>query len=244
MPDSKSLAQNHTAILKTLNISAATLNRWVFAAPMLLLIPAVQLQARVSKLSVVLAEQGQQLVDMLAAEQAAAAAAVQDITAAGAEAGSGVAAAAADGQGPGMLSSSSSCSSNTWVSVARDPLQVLAYVSKDPRVLLLSPKELSSKLSQVSNELGLGARQAAWLVMSHPSYLAMEAGLVTNWMDDVRQLADMTLLQAKRLASCPQVSCTAVSHYVIIYLRVPFSGDSVRLPTVSIVCCFGGDMPN
>jgi hypothetical protein len=251
MPDSKTLAANHADIAKTLDVSPSTLGRWVFAAPMLLLVPAAQLRKRLDVLSTEMASIGQQLGDMLAAEDAAAAAAAAAGTSAAAAGAAAAAAAAAGtvsagesgagginmlaaeqaaalaaaatataadaastGNGNGSSSSSSgSLSENSssvgalgpWLPVAHEPLQVLAYVSKDPRVLLLNPEEIRKKRSQLSNELGLGLWLASWLVVSHPSYMAMEPGLATQWMDDVRHLTGMMLLQAKRLAACPQV---------------------------------------
>ena len=58
---------------------------------------------------------------------------------------------------------------------------------------------------QVSKELGCGLEAAAWLALQHPSYLAMEPGLASGWMDHVRHVAGVTLQHAKRLAACPQV---------------------------------------
>jgi len=224
MPSSKTLTENHAAILQAFNIAPSTLNRWVFAAPMLLLVPAAQLQKRLAKLGSVLGQQAKELVAMAATEDpaghlAAAGAGAQldpavDAGPAPTISGSSDSSDSSDNDDDdtSMSSSESSCaagstssSSIPWVSAAHDALQLLAYVSKDPRVLLLSPQEMSQKLRRVSNELGLGRWMTAWLMMSHPSYMAIESGLLTSWMHDVRHLTDVTTLQAKRLAACPQV---------------------------------------
>ncbi|WIA41361.1 hypothetical protein OEZ86_004953 [Tetradesmus obliquus] len=57
MPSSLTLSQNHSAAVEALNISAATFNSWVCAAPLLLLVPAAQLQNRAGALARILAEQ-------------------------------------------------------------------------------------------------------------------------------------------------------------------------------------------
>jgi hypothetical protein len=200
MPDSKTLAANHAAILQTLNIAPTTLNRWVFAAPMLMLVPAVQLQQRLDKLSAVMAQEGLQLIAAAAAASDAPAAA-----AAAAALGDSVASEPCSISSNGSSSRNSGGSGIAWTCAARNPLQLLAYVSKDPRVLLLSVRELPQKVWQVSKELGCGVKAAAWLALQHPSYLAMEPGLASVWMDDVRHVAGVTLQHAKRLSACPQV---------------------------------------
>jgi hypothetical protein len=198
MPDSKTLAANHAAILQTLNIAPTTLTRWVFAAPMLLLVPATQLQQRLDKLSAVMAQEGAQVI---------AAAAASDAPPAAAALGDSVASepCSTSRNSNGSRSRNSGSSGIAWSCAARDPLQLLAYVSKDPRVLLLSVREIPQRVWQVSKELGCGLEAAAWLALQHPSYLAMEAGLASGWMDDVRHVAGVTLQHAKRLAACPQV---------------------------------------
>lgn len=209
MPSSKALAQNHTDIISTLNISHSTLTRWICAAPMLLLVPAAQLRKRLAVIADVLRDEADDLLALLA-QRASLQPHQQQQPQQQQQAGSGAVAGATAMAGAGSPQAAaaavSSSSGVPWVSVASDALQVLAYVNKDPRVLLLSPYEVQQKLSQLSNELGLGLWVAGWLLMSHPSYLAMEPGLATTWMQDVRHLADVTQLQAKRLAACPQVS--------------------------------------
>lgn len=226
MPSSKTLTQNHADILQAFNIAPSTLKRWVFAAPMLLLVPAAQLQKRLAKLGSVLGQQAQELIAMAAAEDPTGLLAAAAAAEAGAELDPAIDAEPAsttttssssdssfdEDEDTSMSSSESSYTAGSsssislpWVSVAQDALQLLAYVSKDPRVLLLSPQEISQKLRRVTNELGLGRWMTAWLMMSHPSYVAVESGLVTSWMHDVRHLTDVTTLQAKRLAACPQV---------------------------------------
>jgi hypothetical protein len=109
-----------------------------------------------------------------------------------------------------------------WVCAAFEWQQLLTYISKDPRVLLLSPKEIFGRVWVLGAELGHstfvgstvssdsssggGSRSvAAALVLGHPSYIAADAGLLFAWASDVRHLTGMTAAQARRLVVCPQV---------------------------------------
>jgi hypothetical protein len=174
MPSSQTLSQNHAAACAALDISPATLNSWVLAAPMLLLVPAAQLQKRVATLGRILAEQAELI---------------------------GVPSAA------GSSETADSSSSNGWVCRASDPATLRAYIAKDPRVLLLQPNEVWARLAVLQQELCCSRQLLLWLVLQHPSYLAVEPGSVSSWAADVRHLCQMSSAQALRLVLCPQVRC-------------------------------------
>lgn len=174
MPSSQNLTQNHTAICGALGVDQQTLNRWILAAPMVLLISGQQLEKRVSA-----------LMELLTAE-----ANVLGIP---------------DAE-HGIASSSNSSFDAGWVSVAHNAAHFRAYISKDPRVLLLASSELTTRLKVVQRELMCSWGVIIWLVMQHPSYLVVEPGSVTGWLYDVRHLCQMSSAQAIQLAACPQVS--------------------------------------
>lgn len=230
MPSSQHITQNHTEICLVFGVSAQTLNRWVAAAPMILLIAAQQLEKRVSALSEMLAieailmgvpEQGgtgansaaiNDDLDSTDSDDPPQEAQLRSLRFDRSDISSTAAVADlfssrdddADSQQPGQ-SSSISTSNEGWVSVARDAASMTDYISKDPRVLLLSPTEIKPRLRVVQQELMCSWECLVWLVMNHPSYLVVEPGSLTGWMFDVRHLCQMSSSQAIQLASCPQV---------------------------------------
>jgi hypothetical protein len=204
MPSSQTLSQNHAAICAALEISPQTLNRWVAAAPLLLLVPAVQLQKRFEALARILAEQAEARGIPCAAGLSIADPALERTSAAEAD--------NVHMQDLQSRSSSSSSrethdnsSSSDWLCVALDPQHFRAYIDKDPRVLLLKPGEVLHKLAVLQQELCCSPELLLWLVLQHPSYLAVEPGSASAWAADVRHLCQMSSAQVLRLLLCPQV---------------------------------------
>lgn len=204
MPASKALADNHAAITAALGISSSTLNAWARAAPMLLLVPAPQLQQRLAALRRVigLLQEGDLGLGVQYSSTAdtdgssSSSSSSLDMAAAGSgEQQQGAADGAQQQQQP----------QQAWVSVLHDAKQLLAYVSRDPRVLLLAPGELHARLRVLQPLLCCRRRLLAWLVCAHPSYLVCEPGSLSGWVSDVRQLAGLSGRQAAALAACPQV---------------------------------------
>jgi hypothetical protein len=181
MPSSSAITHNYAAICSALDITPGLLNRWVSVAPMLLLVPGATLRARLSGLLQVLFSQVVKrgvpdlLEKLLIVDGTVPAAA-----AAAGDGNIGFTAAAVCGHRqlisstpnpPGVAPDLSAAGSEDnlmirpaddqqqqqqqahWELSFSDTSEIVAYVTKDPRVLLLNPEEIAERLHVVQQEL-------------------------------------------------------------------------------------------
>lgn len=179
MPSSSAITHNFSAICSELDISPVLLKHWVSAAPLLLLVPAPTLKARLKGLLQVLERQVVTrgipgvLEKLVVIDGTVSAAANSDTSwMAGAAFSHHQSNGSTPGSGPTVSSVGVAGSRRLalatdddldqqqhqqqqarWVPSFGDASQVAAYVTKDPRVLLLNPEELPDRLHVVQQEL-------------------------------------------------------------------------------------------